>query len=224
MSDVAHEGRAILFVSHNLEAVQRLCDRCIWIDGGKIRDEGDPDTVVRAYLENGEELRASYLAEPRPATDQPIGLREATILNAHDEPAGAICFGEPFSVRLSWDVAREFPGATFVVHVRDVKERLVFVASTHGSDFGLKAGTTMTTCSVRENVLLPGDYSVTVSCVRPPRTVVHHVDRCLRLRVLDVAVRGRTLPLLRREALVAPDIRWDVQARASTDSSALGAA
>jgi lipopolysaccharide transport system ATP-binding protein len=212
MSDVAQQGRAILFVSHNLEAVQRLCDRCIWLDGGRLRQEGDPETVVRAYLEDDEGPDSSYRGERRPGPDEPVVLREASVLNAHGEPCDAICFGESFSLRLRWDVARELLGAAFVVQVRDANERLIFSASTQGSDLEVTAGTMETICNVHQNVLRPGDYGVTLSCVRPPRTQLHHVERCLRLRVLDVAAPGSTLMHLHREALVAPDVEWQVRA------------
>jgi lipopolysaccharide transport system ATP-binding protein len=211
MSAVARDGRAILFVSHNLEAVQRLCDRCIWIDRGRLRLSGEASSVVRAYLQDDEVLDSSYRGQRRVGLDEPIVLREARVFNAKDEPCDSICFGEPFALRLGWDVARSLPGAAFVVQVRDANERLVFAANTHGVNLDLRKGTAETVCKVQENVLLPGDYGVTVFCVRPPRTFLHRAERCLRVRVLDVAVPGRALPQFGREALVAPATNWEVQ-------------
>ena len=50
MGDVAKEGRTVLFVSHNMTAVQALCNRSVWVDTGRIRYDGNSaDTVVR-YL------------------------------------------------------------------------------------------------------------------------------------------------------------------------------
>ena len=215
MSDVAQKGRAILFVSHNLEAVQRLCDRCIWIDGGQLKLAGDPDTVVRAYLNDDGVPDSRYRSTRRASVDEPVVLEEASVLNADGQDCDAIGFGEPFAMRLCWDVARALPGAVFVVRVRDINERLIFAATTSGTDLHVDAGTVETRCDVRENVLRPGDYTVTVSCERPPRPRLDRVEQSLRLRVLDVAAPGRTLPHLYRDAIVAPEIRWDV--RAATD-------
>ena len=212
MSDVAEKGRAILFVSHNLEAVQRLCDRCIWIDGGKLRQEGDPDTVVRVYLKDDGVPHSSYRGARRDGIDGPVVLEEATTMNAYDQPCDAIGFGEPFTFRLRWDVAKELPGAIFVVRVRDVNDRLIFASSTRGSDAGVKSGTVEARCEVRENVLRPGDYTVTVSCERPPRPRLDRVEHSLRLRVLDVPAQGKILPPLYRDALVAPEVGWNVRA------------
>ncbi len=209
MSDVAQQGRAILFVSHNLEAVQRLCDRCIWLDGGRIQGEGDPSSVIRDYLEHGETLDASYRGERRSGPEEPVVLQQAEVLNAHDEPSDTICFGESFSLRLLWDVAKPQPGATVTVHLRDANERLIFSSSTYGTGHEIDAGLMEMVCRIRENVLRPGDYGVTITCERPPRMTLHRVERCVRLRVLDVPAPGRTLPRLHREALVALNVQWD---------------
>jgi lipopolysaccharide transport system ATP-binding protein len=59
MNDVAREGRTILFVSHNLEALQRLCTRGLLLSRGKLIDDGPVASVVgryRALADKGEEL------------------------------------------------------------------------------------------------------------------------------------------------------------------------
>ena len=50
MDAVAQTGRTVLFVSHQLEAVQRLCTRCLLLENGRIVQDGPSATVVSAYL------------------------------------------------------------------------------------------------------------------------------------------------------------------------------
>jgi lipopolysaccharide transport system ATP-binding protein len=50
MGDVASEGRTILFVSHNMNAIRQLCQTCIWIDNGTIRQMGPSADVVDRYI------------------------------------------------------------------------------------------------------------------------------------------------------------------------------
>ncbi len=49
MSEVAQGGRTILFVSHQLNQIRRLCQRVMWVDGGGIRESGPTAQVVAAY-------------------------------------------------------------------------------------------------------------------------------------------------------------------------------
>ena len=50
MEDVAGHGRTVIFVSHNMTAVQSLCQRVIYLENGEIRGDGDPKTEIQEYL------------------------------------------------------------------------------------------------------------------------------------------------------------------------------
>ena len=47
----------LLFVSHSLDQVRRLCDHTIWIDNGRIREQGEPHRVIRSYVQATREER-----------------------------------------------------------------------------------------------------------------------------------------------------------------------
>jgi len=49
MEDVSHQGRTVLFVSHDMNTVRRLCRTGIWLDEGRVRALGDARDVVRQY-------------------------------------------------------------------------------------------------------------------------------------------------------------------------------
>jgi lipopolysaccharide transport system ATP-binding protein len=49
MQDVSHTGRTIIFVSHQMNQIRRLCQRAIWVDHGEIRESGQTADVVGAY-------------------------------------------------------------------------------------------------------------------------------------------------------------------------------
>ena len=53
MSTAEAEGRTVLFVSHDLGALSRLCTRALWLEAGRIKDEGPTPKVVRDYLTSG---------------------------------------------------------------------------------------------------------------------------------------------------------------------------
>ena len=50
MDDMQSRGKTVLFVSHNLSAIDNLCSRVIWINNGRIEKDGPPDEVIRAYM------------------------------------------------------------------------------------------------------------------------------------------------------------------------------
>lgn len=50
MEELRSGGRTVLFVSHNMAAVENLCSRCLWIDNGQIRKDGDARAVIQSYM------------------------------------------------------------------------------------------------------------------------------------------------------------------------------
>jgi lipopolysaccharide transport system ATP-binding protein len=51
IEDISSSGRTVLFVSHDLQSVARLCDRAYWLDYGKVEAEGPSEEVVATYLQ-----------------------------------------------------------------------------------------------------------------------------------------------------------------------------
>ncbi len=70
MNDVARHGRTVLFVSHNMDAIQRLCARCVLLERGRITAEGPTAAIVSRYL-----ARASDTADPETWIDLTTAAR-----------------------------------------------------------------------------------------------------------------------------------------------------
>jgi len=104
MNEVSRtQGRTVLFVSHNMDAVRKLCTRAILFDSGRIQKLGDTESVVSAYLNN-------RLASPtvvdlsKEAAD--VSYRETTARLVSIAPADAssgwsVPFGSPITVDLT---------------------------------------------------------------------------------------------------------------------------
>jgi lipopolysaccharide transport system ATP-binding protein len=66
IGEIVHEGRTVLFVSHNMGAVRKLCSRVLWLKAGRVEQFGETGAVVDAYLTG----QASREGEFRPASDR----------------------------------------------------------------------------------------------------------------------------------------------------------
>lgn len=54
MQDISsNKGRTVLFVSHNMGAIRGLCEKCVWIDSGMVKEIGPAAKVIANYLEDG---------------------------------------------------------------------------------------------------------------------------------------------------------------------------
>lgn len=87
MQEVSRSGRTIVFVSHQMNQVRRLCDRVLWFDAGQIKDSGPTSSIVAAYESAGLRIGADSAGDERCflrwsicGTDNVVrdGLREVT--------------------------------------------------------------------------------------------------------------------------------------------------
>jgi lipopolysaccharide transport system ATP-binding protein len=97
LGEVASEGRTVLFVSHNMLAVQSLCTRVFWMDKGEIRDEGPAKHVVAQYLKNSLTARAEQTweeIETAPGNEQ-VRIRRVSVFPAEGLPSDLISVKTP---------------------------------------------------------------------------------------------------------------------------------
>jgi ABC-type polysaccharide/polyol phosphate transport system ATPase subunit len=83
-SEFKRRGKTILLVTHSLGLVERFCDEALWLDGGRVRGEGDPRRVVGAYLTDVERTEEKQLA----AADSSLVERQSTNVDGPDLQPG----------------------------------------------------------------------------------------------------------------------------------------
>jgi homopolymeric O-antigen transport system ATP-binding protein len=188
------EGRTVLFVSHNMEAVQQLCQRAILIEQGQIRNDAASNEVVQQYLKNiYNRMQQRYeptQAEINQSQDNAI-LTSAELLDSNGEPCNAILFGEPFAFRMRWHHRTlETRSSAYALEMHDDRDRFLFAVNTLTCDLDVgRTGRREVTCSFPHNVLVPGSYYVAIGCWARPRCI-HFVEHCLRFEVLTAPYRN----------------------------------
>lgn len=85
MKDVSQSGRTVLFVSHNMDAVVRLCGRAIFLQGGKILEDGPSQSVVARYTTHQLQQPATVNFESLPPA--PLARRNIRILSVTWPPS-----------------------------------------------------------------------------------------------------------------------------------------
>lgn len=108
MGKVATNGRTVLFVSHNMAAVTQLCRRAIWLERGQLRQDGDAQSTVAAYLSDGsmhEAERTWQWPGDAPGDDR------VRLLRAHVQQHGAVApvvdINQPSQVEMEFCVLRD---------------------------------------------------------------------------------------------------------------------
>jgi lipopolysaccharide transport system ATP-binding protein len=167
MGEVAHEGRTVLFVSHNMHAVRRLCERAIMLDRGRIAMEGDVASVAQHYLASvdsaGDGRRRWLDPDTRPGDDI-CRITEVRITDDSGEPAASFFNSRPIYVTVEFDLAVVNPA--FMVGIDLMTSDGVLVFTSYHRDVAEDAvprfveGRNAFRCAIPPGLLNSGRYAL----------------------------------------------------------------
>jgi ABC-type polysaccharide/polyol phosphate transport system ATPase subunit len=160
MLSFRERGRAILFVSHNLSAVEMMCPRSVWLDHGQVRLAGPTPTVVQAYLESVDAaLVASAEAAADGQSDAAVVVEQASVLGVDGQPRTDFDHGEACTLRLRCLARVDQEQLTCTLTLRGDYGPLFALTS---QPLRVRPGPLTLDCRIRELPLLPGLYRVEV--------------------------------------------------------------
>ncbi|MCB0190827.1 MAG: ATP-binding cassette domain-containing protein [Anaerolineae bacterium] len=118
MQDVGKAGRTVIFVSHNMSAITRLCERAILLDSGMIVDDGPANNVVTHYLNSGEGTSAlrEWPDVNRAPGDHVTKLRSVRVRDINNEISDTIDIRHPVKMEMEYDVFED--GHILLPHFR----------------------------------------------------------------------------------------------------------
>jgi len=182
MDDVAHQGRTVLFVSHSMGTIERLCSRCVLLRDGRVARIGPTAEVVREYVRGGDaeqlEWRRAGSPPPRPH------VRRIFVCDPSGNPAGSVTSGSTVGLAVECVVPEPKPNLQIGVCLFDMHQQAVFSSSPldDGKPYPTSAGVHHYRILFPGAILMPQRYSVTVSLYEPGGGV----DSCPHAIVMDV--------------------------------------
>ncbi|MGB2985699.1 MAG: ABC transporter ATP-binding protein [Phycisphaerae bacterium] len=213
MHDVAAgEGRTVLFVSHNMGAVQNLCQRVIWLNEGKLERDGDPGEVVSQYLMWAQSnVTECVWDDPETAPgNEEVRLHRICVHPENGSPTDEIMMHTPFVIEVEyWN---HVPGTdtSITLHLVNNHGIIIFGTGSSPSDptpLKMPVGLYRSVCHVPGNLMNNGAISVLLLAVRNRTQVIYRYENVLSFEVLD-SVEGRGGYYGPRVGAVRPMLRW----------------
>ena len=221
MDDIAHEGRTILFVSHNMAAISQLCGRALWLKRGQLKFSGSPSDVVTSYLTSGSTALATWSnseldisgAVDFKFTSGAVDFRftSATVLSTNNEPAAVVDFDKGFRAEIGYELCRAIRGLNVGCQVLNSRAEVVW--STFNTDCNVghlhqgvsEPGRYVASCLVPGFLLRPGRYSLSIGAGTSERRLSTH-DSVLSFDVSSVGFHFN----VDREGAITPSFDWQV--------------
>jgi lipopolysaccharide transport system ATP-binding protein len=213
MKDISGKGRTVLFVSHNLLAVQGLCQRALLLDRGHLVLSGTAEEVTSAYSADDllPRLERRWDEPARAPGSGGLSLRAARV--SRDDPSS-----EPITVRspvrLEFDLSVQIAGEYHLsLYFFNEQSALLFNSFATPEDPGqgtLEPGSYRVSCVVPGDLLNSGSIRVDVIGVRDRGTQLFHDESTIVFDVVDVPdLRGGWFGSW--TGAVRPRLRWETR-------------
>ena len=208
MAEIGRHERTVLFVSHDLGAITRLCPRAVWLEGGRVQDDGPAREIVSSYLLRatpGRLLDAEFEEDPA----APASINRATV---RDAATGEILTtprrGDAFRVEMTYEVREAIPDLDVALLLID--ENGVTILDDAARDRGVAVDTAPGAYLASATIpalLRAGSYVVRGWVGTKHETAVER-----DLLTLRVAPRSEDpQELADRPRVVQPEIEWTVR-------------
>ena len=216
MESIGAEGRTVLFVSHNMPAIARLCSRAILLDQGRVVADGPSEQVIARYLataiDDAAEREWSDL-ESAPG-DEYVRLRRARVVAEDGRTAAGVQMTDAVGIELTLEVLREDMPLVPMLSVFNGAGTLVFNALDPDPHWERPSrGTHVSRAWIPRDLLNEGEHSVTgfVNTIRSGKLERHvQVPEVLAFLVSDPG-DGRSAKGLMAQSwggAISPRLEW----------------
>jgi lipopolysaccharide transport system ATP-binding protein len=222
MESVGKEGRTVLFVSHNMNAIQRLCQRVILLEDGKVRADGETSEVISEYLNaDRSEAECKEWGDPALAPgDETARLKRVRLLDRSNALCSSFEIREPVQIEVEyWAFNPEYPFMPILLIHNENSVCVLESAANHDPAYNGKSrrrGIYRSVCTIPGNFLNEGMYNVDVLVrVLVPRQYFIRESNLLSFRVQDsgsgLSVKGDFPKAW--SGVVAPMLPWETEVR-----------
>jgi lipopolysaccharide transport system ATP-binding protein len=204
MNQVASTGRTVLFVSHNMPAVRKLCSRSVLLVNGKLAFSGDTSQAIDRYLQEGSEqgsLRRWERTDPK-VQDEVLRLRRVQALSKSGE--NSFYINKPLALEIEFDLLQDHEMVSVSIHLH-TQEICAFVGGF--ASIPLKEGTYQTTCEIPAHLLNDTTYSLTVFLITDATNFRVIARDAIQIKLEEQEDRIDYLGTI--IGTVRPNLRWE---------------
>jgi lipopolysaccharide transport system ATP-binding protein len=206
MNDIGQAGRTVLFVSHNMLAVQTLCSRALLMSKGQFVADGSPQAIVAMYLRaNSTSPEGQQWVDSATAPGNEL-VRIARVAAISSNPdSGRISIRWPFKIEVEYWASTGGASVHVLFHVHNQHGVLVF--TTWSDPVVYETGKYLSACQIPENLLNDGTYFLNLFFIRDGSVDVFAVENIISFEVVDDAPRNVSW-MGKEPGVIRPQFSW----------------
>lgn len=220
MSDVANQGRTVLFVSHNMSAIMRLTDQTVVLDHGKVAMQGPTSDAVDYYLSQGfsQEGQREWKDDEFDRDPAPFHPEKIRILSNEGNISDTVRSTEKFYVEFDYSLDEDIAGLRVGLYI--ISTRGEFILTSFDVDDPIefekystrKAGKYTSRCEIPADFLNEGRFVVGVNASIFKIRTFFHDEQAIAFNVNSTGAPGTQWPE-NRTGLIRPRLNWEIESK-----------
>ncbi|MCB0429410.1 MAG: ABC transporter ATP-binding protein [Flavobacteriales bacterium] len=215
MQEVARQGKTILFVSHNMASIKSLCTRCIHMENGMVKFDGDVEDAIDLYIKSNAEVFQNGQI-PQGVGDINTGQAEYTsvkLLNEQREAIDDVYFFAPIRLELGIVVHETVESANLVVRIFNSSK--VPMSNSYllmdRPPVHLEKGKHVVRVEIG-NRFQPGSYYVSLAITSAAGKAIQVVNDVLLFNILQVSeAGGQDFKFGKSKGGILAETKWEIQ-------------
>lgn len=212
MGEVAGEGRTVLFVSHNMGAITRLCPQSIWLHEGNLVSQGPSGEVINSYQSQHLRVNTEWRRPESWTIKDDFSFLSVSVGNGKSTHQGVFQADEDILVQFRYLVKQPLSACQVGIRICNSEGVVVFSsADADGTGFSANnrdPGFYRAFFEIPSHFLVPGTYYLFVAAHMPMRTFYEVIEQAVTFEITSV---GSLVALDGRFGIIAPMLRWNTQ-------------
>ncbi|WJR76373.1 ABC transporter ATP-binding protein [Bradyrhizobium sp. NP1] len=210
MEGATKDGRTVIVVSHDLAAVQRLCNRSLLLEQGSVVVDSNTDEVIRHYVSRRLDERSVY--EQASNKEKTVNLRKVFLANSHGTPSLEFRYDEQITLVVEYEVNKTLKDCCIWFGLRTMQDVLAFGSADIDVDASMlgerSPGYYRTSVVLSESWLNAGQYVTVIGITK--YNPLQELDRveALRFTILDVGTPEKLRTGNFRPGILQPLMTW----------------
>jgi homopolymeric O-antigen transport system ATP-binding protein len=210
MGAIGREGRTVLVVSHNMQVIQTLCDRAVWLDAGRLVYDGPARDAIVEYTQSfSRNVVCRTWSDPSEAPgNEHVSLQEARVVPASGSPDDPVTVNTPFHVVFLFRLLSAEDVFNVGIHFRTASGEIAFVSTS--APMAAQAGLYRVACRLPGDLLNNGRYTLDLFFMRSGNVVLFKQESPLVFEIFDTEREPGSF-LGQHPGPVRPKLDWNME-------------
>ncbi|WP_240615298.1 ABC transporter ATP-binding protein [Pedobacter paludis] len=182
----AEEGKTVLFVSHNSQALKNLCNKAIHLEKGRLIDIGSTQDIITNYLKNEQDqpLKKVYNDPDEAPGNSNIRIKKLEVIPKYVDNSKIIDIRTPLTIQFEfWYLPSENIDLGVSMSLNTVMGDCIFDVDSIAQPF--QKGLVKGQCTIPGNLLNNGSYTISLIFIRNTSSAIFELEECLSFDVED---------------------------------------